>query len=97
MEVDGEGGVEGSLVGGEDEWDQLRVALDEMCTEEGWGLRDERRRSGGGDPVGGRVVVWESDKWSLGREVSGELRGWCAWCDRVVLSTLDKKRLGLSG
>lgn len=95
MDVDGDEGM--SLPAGEDQWDQLREALDEMCSEGGWGLRDGKRLSGGGDPAGGRVVMWDSDRWGLGKELSGELRGWCAWCDSVVLSTVDKKRLGLGG
>lgn len=76
---------------GVDQWDALTVALDEMGEELPWGVK----KKGVEKKDGGRVVVWETGKWDLGKEWSGELRGWCAWCDKVVLSKVDKRRAGV--
>jgi hypothetical protein len=44
---------------------------------------------------GGGEVDFEGRGWALVREWQGEVRAWCNWCDKVVLSKLDKERTGL--
>lgn len=42
--------------------------------------------------VGGCVPEWKDEKTlgqSLRREIEGEVRSWCGWCDRVIPGKLD--------
>lgn len=78
---------------GADQWDPLTVALDGMGTEFSWGKVDKRMSANAA--MGGRVLKLEASKWDMLKEWQGELRGWCAWCDRVALSNADKRRLGI--
>lgn len=42
--------------------------------------------------VGGCVPEWKDEKasgQSLGREVAGDVRSWCGWCDRVIPGKKD--------
>lgn len=43
--------------------------------------------------VGGCVPEWKDEKamgQSLRREIAGEVRSWCGWCDRVVPGQIDR-------
>lgn len=42
--------------------------------------------------VGGCVPEWKDEKalgQSLRREIAGEVRSWCGWCDRVIPGKMD--------
>lgn len=42
--------------------------------------------------IGGCVPEWKDEKatgQSLRREIEGEVRSWCGWCDRVVPGTAE--------
>lgn len=42
--------------------------------------------------VGGCVPEWKDEKASgqvLGREIAGDVRSWCGWCDRVIPGKKD--------
>lgn len=44
--------------------------------------------------VGGCVPEWKDEKslgQSLRREIEGEVRSWCGWCDRVIPGKLDRE------
>lgn len=42
----------------------------------------------------GRAIEFDG-RWALVGEWHGEVRAWCNWCDKVVLSVKDKNALGL--
>lgn len=44
--------------------------------------------------IGGGVPEWKDEKatgQSLRREISGEVRSWCGWCERVIPGRMDQE------
>jgi len=82
----------------EAEWGELADALettgDQRWEETAESMKIMRERSG---KTGGRPVEWDGKGGALVKEVHGDARGWCNWCDKVVLSRVDKAKTGISG
>lgn len=66
-----------------EEW-ELEEALEELGEVQLVGGKGEGLKEGKEVSWGGRV--------DLQREWSGEVRGWCRWCEQLVMSKADQER-----